>query len=93
MLGLAAALMFSSCEDFLDSENYTGKDSGNYPKTEEDVAQMVSSVYKATFYQQWQGDYGKAIMATTLKSILLLPTWLRMKCTVVVVKTMPQLKP
>lgn len=58
MLGLAAALMFSSCEDFLDSENYTGKDSGNYPKTEEDVAQMVSSVYKATFYQQWQGDYG-----------------------------------
>lgn len=60
MLGLAAAMMFSfsSCEDFLDSENYTGKDSGNYPKTEDDVAQMVSSVYKASFYQQWEGDYG-----------------------------------
>ena len=28
------------------------------PKTEEDVSQMVSSVYKASFYQQWQGDYG-----------------------------------
>ena len=49
MLGLAAAMMFSfsSCEDFLDSENYTGKDSGNYVKSEDDVKQMVSSVYKA----------------------------------------------
>lgn len=60
MLCLAAAMMFSfsSCEDFLDSENYTGKDSGNFPKTEDDVDQMVSSVYKASFYQQWQGEYG-----------------------------------
>ena len=59
LLGLvAAALTFSSCEDFLDSENYTSKDSSNFPSTEEDVNQMVSSVYKSAFYQQWQGDYG-----------------------------------
>ena len=55
-LGLAAALTFSSCEDFLDSENYTGKDTSNFPMTEEDVDQMVSSVYKAAFYEQWQGN-------------------------------------
>jgi hypothetical protein len=60
LLSLVAALSFTSCDDFLDSENYTGKDSGNYPKTEEDVSQMVSSVYKAAFYQQWQGDYGNS---------------------------------
>lgn len=55
-LGLAAALTFSSCEDFLDSKNYTGKDTSNFPMTEEDVDQMVSSVYKAAFYEQWQGN-------------------------------------
>lgn len=55
---IAAALTFSSCEDFLDSKNYTSKDSSNFPATEEDVNQMVSSVYKSAFYQQWQGDYG-----------------------------------
>lgn len=53
-LGLVAALTFCSCEDFLDSENYTGKDTSNFPMTEEDVDQMVSSVYKACFYEPWQ---------------------------------------
>ena len=59
-LGLAAALTFSSCEDFLDSKNYTGKDTSNFPMTEEDVDQMVSSVYKAAFYEQWQGNEGNS---------------------------------
>lgn len=58
ILGVFAALTFSSCESFLDSDNYTGKDSGNFPKTETDVSQMVSSVYKSTFYEQWEGNYG-----------------------------------
>ena len=59
-LGLAAALTFTSCEDFLDSENYTGKDTSNFPMTEEDVDQMVSSVYKACFYEQWQNGNGNS---------------------------------
>lgn len=59
-LGLAATLTFSSCNDFLDSENYTGKDTSNFPMTEEDVDQMVSSVYKACFYEPWQNDNGNS---------------------------------
>lgn len=59
-LGLVAALTFSSCNDFLDSENYTGKDTSNFPMTEEDVDQMVSSVYKACFYEPWQNDNGNS---------------------------------
>lgn len=55
-LGLAAALSFSSCEDFLDSQNYTGKDSGNFPKTENDVNQMIASVYEASFYQPFANN-------------------------------------
>ena len=59
-LGLAATLSFSSCEDFLDSQNYTGKDTSNFPMTEEDVDQMVSSVYKSAFYEQLQNDNGNS---------------------------------
>ena len=59
-LGLVAALTFSSCEDFLDSTNYGGKDTSNFPMTEEDVDQMVSSVYKAAFYEQWQNNNGNS---------------------------------
>lgn len=45
---------FSSCEDFLDSENYTGKNSTNFPSTEKDVDQMVAAVYKSTFYAPFE---------------------------------------
>ena len=47
---------FSSCEDFLDSENYTGKDSTNFPGTEKDVDQMVAAVYKSTFYAPFEAN-------------------------------------
>ena len=47
LYGLTAMLAPTSCEDFLDSQNYTGKDSGNFPKTETDVNQMIASVYEA----------------------------------------------
>ena len=32
-----AAFMLSGCEDFLDTENYTKKNTGNFPETVEDI--------------------------------------------------------
>ncbi len=48
LVGLAAILSLTGCEDFLDSTNYTGKDSSNFPLNETDVNQMVAAVYEAT---------------------------------------------
>lgn len=41
----ASALMFTSCESFLDTESYTKKTTGNYPVTEKDAIQLVTGVY------------------------------------------------
>lgn len=38
-------LLLTSCEDFLDSSNKTKKDSSNFPRTEEDVSQLLTGVY------------------------------------------------
>lgn len=56
ILTLAAltAVSLTSCEDFLDSENYVGKDSSTFPVSETDVNQMVAAVYKSTFYGPWE---------------------------------------
>ena len=37
IMAAAAILSFTSCEDFLDSQDYTGKNSTNFPSTNEDV--------------------------------------------------------
>ncbi len=45
---LAAALVglaFSSCEDMLDSENYTGANTGNFPTSVGDLNKEVSALY------------------------------------------------
>lgn len=55
-MAVTAALAFSSCDDFLDSQDYTGKNSTNYPSTNEDVDKMVAAVYKSTFYGPFQGN-------------------------------------
>jgi len=39
------ALLFTSCEDFLDSENYTEKDTSNYPQTVTDAKQVIAGIY------------------------------------------------
>ncbi len=44
-LALAATVLFTSCEAFLDTESYTKKNTGNYPKTADDAIQMVTGVY------------------------------------------------
>ena len=67
--GLTSLLALTSCEDFLDSQNYTGKDSGNFPKTETDVNQMIASVYEASFYQPFKNnDVGQYLTWANLAS-------------------------
>ncbi len=41
----ATALLFMSCENYLDTESYTKKNTGNYPTTADDAIQMVTGVY------------------------------------------------
>jgi len=69
LYGVAALLALTSCEDFLDSENYTGKDSSNFPLTEEDVSQMVAAVYEASFYEPFaNNDVGQYLTFANLAS-------------------------
>lgn len=56
LMAAAAILAFTSCEDFLDSQDYTGKNSTNFPSTNEDVDKMVAAVYKSCFYGPFQGN-------------------------------------
>ncbi|MDR2467021.1 MAG: RagB/SusD family nutrient uptake outer membrane protein [Prevotellaceae bacterium] len=39
------AMIFASCERFLDTENYTQKNTSNYPKTLADAKQVVTGIY------------------------------------------------
>lgn len=41
----AAAVMFSSCNDFLDSENLTQKTTANFPANETEADEMLTGVY------------------------------------------------
>ncbi len=41
----AATMLFISCEDFLDTENLTKKDTSNYPQTLTDAQQVVAGIY------------------------------------------------
>lgn len=67
--GLTALLALTSCEDFLDSENYSGKDSGNFPKTENDVNQMIAAVYEASLYEPFaNNDVGQYFTYSNLAS-------------------------
>lgn len=56
LLALAGMFALTGCEDFLDSKNYTGKDSSNFPLTETDVNQMVAAVYKSSFYEPFHNN-------------------------------------
>ena len=56
LVALAVVFGLTGCEDFLDSTNYTGKDSQNFPSSEQDVIQMVSAVYAASFNSPLLGN-------------------------------------
>jgi hypothetical protein len=45
LLFIVLTLVFASCEDYLDTESYTKKNTGNYPQTADDAIQMVTGVY------------------------------------------------
>ena len=47
LMAIAAALTFSmtSCEDFLDSENYTEANTGNYPASPADLNKELAALY------------------------------------------------
>jgi hypothetical protein len=46
----AASLLLMSCEDFLDTSNYTKKDTSNFPETVEDAEQMLTGIYSNLNY-------------------------------------------
>lgn len=44
-IAVVSALTFTSCEDFLDSENRTGLNSGNFPSNVTDLNKEISALY------------------------------------------------
>lgn len=42
---LLAGLLLASCEDFLDTESYTKKNTGNFPQNQSDAEQMINGIY------------------------------------------------
>lgn len=52
---LACGLLFaSSCDDYLDTENYSKTDTSSFPKTQDDAEQIVNSIYStlSLIYEQ-----------------------------------------
>ncbi|MDH6356601.1 RagB/SusD family nutrient uptake outer membrane protein [Parabacteroides sp. PF5-9] len=45
LYAVSGLLVFTSCEDFLDTENYTKKNTSNFPETLEDAQQMIAGIY------------------------------------------------
>lgn len=50
ILVFAISLLLMSCEDFLDTTNYTKKDTSNYPETVTDAEQMITGIYSNLSY-------------------------------------------
>ena len=42
---IGAILLFTGCDSFLDSESYTKKNTGNFPKTLDDANKMITAIY------------------------------------------------
>jgi len=51
--------VLSGCENFLDTQSYTAKDSNTFPKTEDDANQMLTGVY-AVMNLVNDADYGNS---------------------------------
>jgi hypothetical protein len=66
---LALILAGVSCENFLDTESYTQKNTGNFPITEADADQMVAAVYNNLEAGTWDGaQRGSFYIASELAS-------------------------
>ncbi|MDR2147353.1 MAG: RagB/SusD family nutrient uptake outer membrane protein, partial [Tannerella sp.] len=55
--------VLSGCEDFLDTQSYTAKNSETFPRTEEDANQMLTGVY-AVMNLITNNDYGSSYLLT-----------------------------
>ena len=45
LMAIAAVFAFASCEDFLDSTNYTEANTGNYPASAGDLNKELAALY------------------------------------------------
>jgi uncharacterized lipoprotein YajG len=41
----ASIFLFAGCENFLDTESYTKKNTSNFPATQADAEQMITGIY------------------------------------------------
>lgn len=57
------ALLFSGCEDFLDTENLTKKDNSNFPKNAADAETALTGVY-ALLREMTPGEDGQSFFMT-----------------------------
>lgn len=53
---VAVAIIFSSCEDFLNTEPLTSKTDANFPKTADDAKQMMAGIYTTLNNEQTNCD-------------------------------------
>lgn len=51
LIALAATISFTSCDKFLDSDLLTEKTSENFPTTEAEVGQIITSIYAYMIYE------------------------------------------
>ncbi|MDR3140627.1 MAG: RagB/SusD family nutrient uptake outer membrane protein, partial [Tannerellaceae bacterium] len=45
IISISILIMFSGCDSLLDTQDYTRKNTGNFPRSEEDAAQMLAGIY------------------------------------------------
>lgn len=60
---LLVALLFSGCEDFLDTENLTKKDNSNFPESSADAETALTGVY-ALLREMTPGEDGQSFFLT-----------------------------
>ena len=59
-----SACMLTSCENFLDTENLTKKNSSNFPQTEADIQQSLTAIY-AELREATDGEEGQNFYITS----------------------------
>ncbi|MDR0431241.1 MAG: RagB/SusD family nutrient uptake outer membrane protein [Tannerellaceae bacterium] len=45
IISISILIICSACESFLDTQDYTKKNTGNFPRSEEDAGQMLAGIY------------------------------------------------
>ena len=63
-LCMTSLLTMTSCEDFLDTEDLTRKDSSNFPKTEADAQSALAAIYDE-LREMTPGEDGQSFFMTS----------------------------